>query len=70
MKKGTVIWFSRHKGYGFIHVPEWPDIYFHWTDLKMEGYRKIKAGKEVLFRPVWTRLGPAAKDVSRVKREH
>lgn len=56
-------------GYGFIGSRNLPEVYFHWSSIMMEGYKKIKAGNKVEFEPVWTRLGPAAKKVIRVKRE-
>ncbi len=62
---GTVAWFSKHLGYGFIRVaqPLSPDAFFHYTDLPAAPYRTVKPGTRVSFRLAMTRLGPVAHDL-------
>ena len=50
MPTGTVKFFDKEKGYGFIRqegVVE--DIFFHHTAIKMEGFRTVIAGATVQF---------------------
>ena len=50
MAKGTVKWFNNAKGYGFI-VPESgeADLFAHYSEISMEGYKTLKAGEPVEF---------------------
>ncbi len=50
MAIGTVKWFNNAKGFGFI-VPEsgGEDIFAHYSTIKMDGYRSLKAGQAVTF---------------------
>ncbi len=46
---GTVKWFDRRKGYGFISQPDGPDLFVHYTAIRGEGYRNLIAGQPVEF---------------------
>ena len=53
MAIGTVKWFSNVKGYGFLNSddadnPE-EDIFAHYSEINMDGYRKLKTGQTVEF---------------------
>ena len=47
--RGTVKWFSSPKGYGFITDEQGNDVFVHFSNLKMEGWKTIEAGTEVEF---------------------
>ena len=47
--KGTVKWFSRTKGYGFIAQPEGPDVFVHYSTIVGEGFKNLDEGQEVEF---------------------
>lgn len=50
MAKGTVKWFNNAKGYGFILSDDGgSDIFAHYSAIKMDGYKTLKAGQEVFF---------------------
>lgn len=50
MPKGTVKWFNNAKGYGFILSDDsGSDIFAHYSAIKMDGYKTLKAGQEVFF---------------------
>ncbi len=46
---GTVKWFSRAKGYGFINQLDGPDVFVHFSAIAGEGYRNLSAGQAVSF---------------------
>jgi len=50
MQSGTVKWFNNQKGYGFI-CPESGDyeIFAHFSSIKMDGYKSLRAGQRVVF---------------------
>jgi CspA family cold shock protein len=47
--KGTVKWFNDSKGYGFIKQPEGEDLFVHFTDIQIEGFRTLAEGEVVEF---------------------
>ena len=50
MPTGTVKWFNNAKGYGFILGDESnEDLFAHYSAIKMEGYKTLKAGQQVSF---------------------
>jgi cold shock protein len=47
---GTVHWFSPKLGYGFIEYDDdgnMVPIFVHYSEVQMEGYKKLKRGQEV-----------------------
>ena len=48
-KCGTVKWFSAQKGYGFITGEDGIDYFAHFSEIQMDGYRKLSGGQPVLF---------------------
>jgi CspA family cold shock protein len=50
MRTGIVKWFNNAKGYGFILPDEGStDVFAHYSAIRMEGYRTLKAGQTVRF---------------------
>jgi len=49
MKSGTVKWFSKERGYGFLVADEGGDIFVHHSDILKEGFRSLEAGQRVGF---------------------
>ena len=47
--KGFVKWFDARKGYGFISVDGQEDIFVHFSNIDMSGFRKLDIGDEVEF---------------------
>lgn len=39
--QGTVKWFSAQKGYGFITGEDGIDYFAHFSEIQMDGYRKL-----------------------------
>ena len=47
---GTVAWFDPKKGYGFITRDDGKkDIFCHYSDIAMDGFKVIMAGDKVSF---------------------
>lgn len=49
MKSGTVKWFSKERGYGFLVADEGGDIFVRHSDILKEGFRSLEAGQRVGF---------------------
>lgn len=48
--QGQVKWFSSEKGYGFISSEEVEnDIYVHFSDIQMQGFKSLEKGDNVEF---------------------
>lgn len=64
MQQGKVKWFNNSKGFGFI-VPDsgGSDIFAHFSQIKMEGYRTLKTGQAVTYILVNGEKGPQAQDI-------
>jgi CspA family cold shock protein len=61
---GTVQWFSRVKGYGFIRPDEQEeDVFVHYSAINGEGYRNLSEGQRVEFTMEDSPKGPQAVDV-------
>jgi len=64
MPTGHVKWFNNAKGYGFIVVEGSDKDYFaHFSSIKMEGFRTLKAGQPVVFEALETPKGAHAMDI-------
>jgi CspA family cold shock protein len=62
--QGTVRWFSRVKGYGFIQPDgQEKDVFVHFSAIKGEGYRNLNEGQRVAFSVEDTDKGPQAVEV-------
>ncbi len=60
---GTVKWFNRVKGYGFITQESGSDVFVHYSAIRGEGYRNLYEGELVEFVVQETDKGPQAADV-------
>ena len=47
--QGTVKWFSAQKGYGFITGEDGIDYFAHFSEIQMDGYRKLSGGSRSFF---------------------
>ncbi|GEM_PF-515155 len=66
LAEGTVKWFSPEKGYGFIEQPGGEDLFVHYTEIQMEGFRTLTEGQAVRFDVVEGPKGLQAANVSPV----
>lgn len=63
---GTVKWFSRSKGYGFISPDgeEQKDVFVHYSNIVGDGFKNLDAGIRVSFMIEDTPKGPQAVQVA------
>ena len=54
---GKVKKFNKDKGFGFIVIDDDRDVFFHFSQLVMEGFKTIEDGAEVEFDLVETERG-------------
>ena len=64
-KLGSVKWFSRIKGFGFI-LPDGggTEVFVHYSAIEGEGYRNLYEGDRVTFSEIDMGKGPQAKNVN------
>lgn len=61
---GTVKWFSREKGYGFVTKADGQELFFHRTDMSKEEHTLPQEGQQIEFQIRQTDKGPEAFNVS------
>ena len=49
MATGTVKWFSNEKGYGFIQQDGGEDVFVHFSEIQIDGYKSLSEGQRVEF---------------------
>jgi cold shock protein len=49
LAQGTVKWFSNEKGYGFIEREDGDDLFVHFSEIAMDGYKSLTQGQRVEF---------------------
>lgn len=60
---GTVKWFNRTKGYGFISRETGDDVFVHFSSIQGEGFRNLDEGDRVEFSIEDSPKGPHAVNV-------
>ena len=68
IEQGTVKWFDKDKGYGFINKEnEERDIFVHYSQVQLKGYKELFEGDIVKFELIETENGLQAINVKRIK---
>jgi cold shock protein len=60
---GTVKWFNSEKGFGFISGEDGKDIFAHFSQIKLEGYKSLQEGQKVSFDVTNGQKGPQAENI-------
>ena len=67
MNRGTVKWFNNQKGYGFISDEGGNDVFVHFSDLNMDGFKTLNEGNLVEYDLTEGAKGPQAVNVTVVR---
>jgi CspA family cold shock protein len=70
MTIGKVKWFNNSKGFGFV-VPEGTedDVFAHFSQIQMDGYRTLKTGQDVEFELVDGDKGKQAQSIKPIQKD-
>lgn len=49
MAEGTVKWFSNEKGFGFIEREDGEDLFVHFSEIQIDGFKTLNEGQKVEF---------------------
>ncbi|HET6351286.1 MAG TPA: cold-shock protein [Coriobacteriia bacterium] len=49
MAEGKVKWFNPDKGYGFIEREDGDDLFVHFSEIQMDGFKTLDEGQPVVF---------------------
>jgi CspA family cold shock protein len=49
MANGIVKWFSVRKGYGFIEKEDGAEVFVHYSDISMPGFKVLSSNDKVSF---------------------
>ena len=60
---GTVKWFDGAKGFGFITGEDGNDVFVHFSQINIEGFKTLEEGQSVTFDVVDGEKGPQAENV-------
>ncbi len=63
MALGTVKWFNAEKGYGFITNDDGGDVFVHFSEIQVDGFKKLEEGQRVEFELVEGEKGPQSANV-------
>jgi cold shock protein len=63
LAEGTVKWFSNEKGYGFIQQDGGDDVFVHFSEIQVDGYKSLAEGQRVEFEVVQGTKGLQASGV-------
>ncbi len=63
LNTGRVKWFNTAKGYGFIEREGESDVFIHYSQIEMDGFKDLKEGQLVSFELVDTSKGLQASNV-------
>lgn len=63
MSQGTVKFFNAEKGFGFISQEDGDDMFVHYSNIDVAGYKSLDEGQKVEFEVGEGRKGPEALNV-------
>ena len=65
--QGKVKMFNPEKGFGFITMEDGKDVFFHFSQLMMEGYKTVDPDAKVEFNLVETDRGLQAQEIQKIE---
>lgn len=64
---GTVKWFNEEKGFGFITAEDGKEIFAHFSEIQVQGFKKLNEGDKVTFEITNGAKGPQASNIQIVR---
>ena len=61
--KGTVKWFNKEKGFGFITGEDGKDIFAHFSQIQKDGFKTLNENEEVTYDVIEGQKGPQAANI-------
>lgn len=49
MPEGRVKWFNEKKGYGFISREDGDDVFVHYSEIELDGFKTLSEDQRVSF---------------------
>ena len=62
-ESGTVKWFNAEKGYGFISRATGGDVFVHYSEIAVDGFKTLEEGQQVSFVVAKSQKGLQAQEV-------
>ncbi len=62
--QGTVKWFNAEKGFGFITTDEGNDVFAHFSQINIDGFKTLEEGQKVEFEVVEGEKGLQAEKIN------
>ncbi|MBN2796582.1 MAG: cold-shock protein [Clostridia bacterium] len=62
--KGTVKWFNAEKGFGFITGEDGQDVFAHFSQINVDGFKTLEEGQSVTFDVTQGQKGPQAENIT------
>jgi len=60
---GTVKWFNADKGFGFITGDDGVDVFAHFSQIQIDGFKTLEEGQKVAFEIAQGPKGPQAENI-------
>ncbi len=60
---GTVKWFNGDKGFGFITGDDGVDVFAHFSQIQIDGFKTLEEGQKVSFDIAQGPKGPQAENI-------
>ncbi|MCA0384489.1 MAG: cold-shock protein [Firmicutes bacterium] len=67
MMNGTVKWFNSEKGFGFITGDDGKDVFAHFSQINVDGFKTLDEGQKVSYTVAQGPKGPQAENITIVR---
>ena len=61
---GTVKWFNAEKGFGFITGEDGTDVFAHFSQINIDGFKTLEENQKVSFEVTQGQKGPQAENIT------